>query len=75
MDRPTLTPKLARLYELPFGKHKGRALEDIVRDDPLYLDWLVDQPWLFADARYILKTFLAIDWVSRLVQEAVDERD
>lgn len=74
MEKVTLTPKLAELYRLHFGRHKGLMLKEIVRDDPLYLDWLVDEPWLLADTREALKAFLAIDWVSDLVQQAVDEK-
>jgi len=32
-------------HVMPFGKHKGRLLEEIVIDDPSYLDWLVAQDW------------------------------
>lgn len=27
---------------MPFGKHSGKTLGDIVADDPSYLDWLRD---------------------------------
>lgn len=27
---------------MPFGKHKGETLGDILADDPTYLDWLKD---------------------------------
>jgi len=30
---------------LPFGKHKGRSIEEIFLDDPQYLQWLVGQTW------------------------------
>jgi hypothetical protein len=33
---------------MPFGKHKGEALEDLC---PRYLEWLLTRPWLFADLR------------------------
>jgi uncharacterized protein (DUF3820 family) len=32
-------------HVMPFGKHKNRLLEEIVVDDPSYLDWLVAQDW------------------------------
>jgi len=30
---------------LPFGKHKGCAVEEIAGKDPGYLDWLSAQGW------------------------------
>jgi uncharacterized protein (DUF3820 family) len=27
---------------MPFGKHRGKTLRDILIDDPWYLDWLQD---------------------------------
>jgi uncharacterized protein (DUF3820 family) len=59
-------------YVLPFGKHKGRRLYDIVMTDPLYLDWLADQPFLTSETKETLKAFLAIDWVSHFVDEALE---
>jgi len=32
-------------HVMPFGKYKGRLLEEILVDDPSYLDWLVAQDW------------------------------
>lgn len=28
--------------KMPFGKHRGKTLRDILLDDPAYLDWLQD---------------------------------
>jgi uncharacterized protein (DUF3820 family) len=28
--------------EMPFGKHKGETLGEILQTDPTYLDWLQD---------------------------------
>jgi len=28
---------------IPFGKHKGETLRDVLRDDPTYLDWLAGE--------------------------------
>jgi len=30
---------------IPFGKHKGRLLEEVMEADPAYLQWLTGQPW------------------------------
>jgi uncharacterized protein (DUF3820 family) len=32
-------------HVMPFGKYKGRLLEEIFVDDPSYLDWLAGQDW------------------------------
>jgi len=31
------------VHIIPFGKHKRRLLEEIVVDDPSYLDWLAER--------------------------------
>ena len=33
---------------IPFGKYKGRPVEEVVVDDPGYLEWLSDQDWFRA---------------------------
>jgi hypothetical protein len=30
---------------IPFGKHKGRLVEELILDDPAYLQWLSGQEW------------------------------
>src|SRR5438067_11610928 len=30
---------------IPFGKHKGRLIEELILDDPAYLQWLSAQDW------------------------------
>src|SRR5262249_17274071 len=32
-------------HVMPFGKYKGRLLEEILIDDPSYVDWLAAQDW------------------------------
>lgn len=27
--------------EFTFGKHKGEQLEDVIHDDPQYIEWLI----------------------------------
>src|SRR5712691_6550469 len=36
-------------YFMPFGKYKGRLLQEILIDDPSYLDWLTAQDWFRAE--------------------------
>jgi uncharacterized protein (DUF3820 family) len=30
---------------VPFGKYKGRLIEELLLDDPGYLQWLSGQEW------------------------------
>lgn len=30
---------------IPFGKHKGRLIEELLAEDPQYLQWLCTQDW------------------------------
>jgi uncharacterized protein (DUF3820 family) len=30
---------------IPFGKHKGRTIEELIADDPQYIEWLSSQSW------------------------------
>ena len=30
---------------VPFGKYKGRSVEEVLADDPAYLQWLASQDW------------------------------
>lgn len=38
---------------IPFGKHKGKTVEEVQLVEPGYLDWLIGQPW-FRDRHVIL---------------------
>lgn len=38
---------------IPFGKHKGKTVEEVQLVEPSYLDWLIGQPW-FRDRHVIL---------------------
>jgi uncharacterized protein (DUF3820 family) len=33
---------------IPFGKYKGRAIDEVLLDDPSYLQWLTQQDWFRA---------------------------
>src|SRR6516162_5872598 len=33
---------------IPFGKYKGRLLDEVLADDPAYLQWLAGQDWFRA---------------------------
>lgn len=28
---------------MPFGKHKGEQIEDLIEDEPRYIEWLVSE--------------------------------
>jgi len=36
------TTKAPSLFTMPFGKHKGKDIEDL---DASYLEWLLEQEW------------------------------
>ena len=36
-------------HVMPFGKHKGRLVEEIFVADPSYLNWLAAQEWFRSD--------------------------
>lgn len=40
---PTYTIEEAKAMEMPFGKHKGMPLGDLVADEPGWADWFVGQ--------------------------------
>ena len=46
------------MYRMPFGKHQGRSLMDVVMDDPDYCDWLLAQTW-FGEKYPTLRATLA----------------
>jgi hypothetical protein len=31
--------------KIPFGKHKGRMLVEVMAEDPQYVDWMMQQAW------------------------------
>ena len=37
-----MTEETAKKYEIPFGKHKGELLVDLIEDEDPYIDWLVN---------------------------------
>jgi uncharacterized protein (DUF3820 family) len=48
-------------HVMPFGKHKGRLLEEIVVDDPPYLDWLVEQLWFRSEFPALHQAVINLD--------------
>lgn len=43
---------------IPFGKHKGRSLEELLIDDPGYLQWLSGQDWFRAKFTILHQTII-----------------
>ena len=69
-----MTHEQACKFRMPFGKYSGTSLELIVTTDsdgPRYLDWMVGLKDLSPDVEQALKTFLALPWVVKLVEEAI----
>ena len=46
------------LEKLSFGKYSGRYIEDIVQNDPQYLQWILSLENLDADLRYTIEYYL-----------------
>jgi hypothetical protein len=45
---------------MTIGKHKGQKISDILTKDKPYLEWLLKQPWLFADLKQEIQKNLAL---------------
>jgi uncharacterized protein (DUF3820 family) len=60
---------------IPFGKHKGRTIDDIAGDNDglRYLDWLRGQDWLFRDIREALDGYLDDPAIARELDDALDD--
>ncbi len=57
-------------YKLTFGKHKGEELDKV----PLkYLDWLIGQDWLFADARKAISAYLNSPSNTRALEREMED--
>jgi uncharacterized protein (DUF3820 family) len=46
---------------VPFGKYKGRLLEEILIDDPSYIDWLAEQDWFRSEFPTLHQVILDFD--------------
>ncbi len=56
---------------LPFGKHRGKSLDDIASDDDglIYLDWLVGQTWVRTDLKDALEVYMG----QKIIQEKLSD--
>jgi len=63
----------AASYRMPFGKHKGKTLQDIADEDPLYLDWAQDE--LGGEAGDMIREALRDGFIAKLVDDAVLDMD
>lgn len=68
--------KNARAFVMPFGKHKGRALDKIAEtDDGLrYLAWAVDNLQLYGDVKIFLNSYLADPSIKKEIATALEKR-
>jgi|SRR5262249_8295405 len=48
-------------HVMPFGKYKGRLLEEILTDDPSYLDWIVEQSWFRSEFPALHRAVINLD--------------
>ena len=42
IQNQVITQEDADNYKLKFGKHKGKLLKDVYKDDPNYIDWIIN---------------------------------
>lgn len=49
---------VAEPEKFAFGKHKGRAVQDVAREDGQYLRWLLAQPWCKPALRHVVERAL-----------------
>jgi uncharacterized protein (DUF3820 family) len=48
-------------HVMPFGKYKGRLIEEIIIDDPSYLDWLAAQDWIRTEFPVLHEVIIKLD--------------
>jgi uncharacterized protein (DUF3820 family) len=71
-----MTYNEAKVYKMPLGKHRGKALDKIAESDEglLYLDWLVGQDWVRGPLREALHVYLGDPVIALEVQRAMQDR-
>jgi uncharacterized protein (DUF3820 family) len=70
-----MKPTKAGRYVLPFGKYRGRTLDDIASTDEglQYLDWLIGQPWISGLLEGKLLTYLADPAIRRELDRILED--
>jgi uncharacterized protein (DUF3820 family) len=63
-----ISTKRAGDFKLPFGKYAGWTLDDILEDNPGYLDWLGSQTWLYGPTKKAVHEYLEIGYVQEAIQ-------
>jgi uncharacterized protein (DUF3820 family) len=48
-------------HVIPFGKYKGRLVEEIFVDDSSYLDWLAGQDWFRTEFAVLHQVIIDLD--------------
>lgn len=55
---------------MPFGKHRGKKLDDV----PLkYLDWLIGQKWLHGDLRECIEQYLEFPVIAQELEKELEQ--
>jgi hypothetical protein len=72
----TMTFKEASEYVLPFGRDKGKTLDQIAETDEglIDLDGLLDKDWLRENTRQAITVYLMNPAIGRELERALEER-
>ena len=64
-------------FEMPFGKHKGKTLDQIAETDQglLYLDWLWDEIDPLTSVGIAIQKYQTLPVIQKELDEAVERRN
>lgn len=63
MSRSTYISKLSLRDIITFGKHSGKSVKEVITQDPMWLDWAIQN----------IKSFSISDYAKEQVRIAVNE--
>ena len=66
-----MTPEQGAVFIMPFGKHRGKALNDVPLD---YLDWLLDSQTLYPETRNAIKAYLEQPEIARELDDKLHDK-
>lgn len=51
-----------KVFEFTFGKHKGKAVDSVIENDPSYAKWVCAQPFLNSEIKNYIKSKISLDY-------------